>query len=308
MTLSQLRVFCAVVEQGSFRAAARSLDIAQSALTHAIQSLEAELAVPLLTRSHLGISLTPFGEKLLARASSILKDCERIDQDMRELEGEPTGRIALGLTSEPLAELLVPTLKRFSASYPRVLVHLSNGSSQMLIERIRDGRLDFALCPLAPELDDVVDLHIDRLYRSSPAVLARAGHPKANATSIAELADSEWVGFKREGVVGIAANRLVGMFAANGLGMPKIVVTAETLLESLFLVCETDYLTMDPGVLADFKLFSGSLVRVPIRETFQPRDICLIRRSNSPLTSISQELASMMVSYARLTRGMARNS
>ncbi|SIO60577.1 LysR family transcriptional regulator [Paraburkholderia phenazinium] len=306
MTLSQLRVFCAVVEQGSFRAASRSLDIAQSALTHAIQSLEAELAVPLLTRSHLGISLTPFGEKLLARASSILKDCERIDQDMRELEGEPTGRIALGLTSEPLAELLVPVLKRFMSSFPRVLVHLSNGSAQTLIERIRDGRLDFALCPLAPELDDV-DLHIDRLYRSSPAILARAGHPRAHATSIAELADSEWVGFKREGVVGIAANRLVGMFATHGLGMPKIVITAETLLESLFLVCETDYLTMDPGVLADFKLFSGSLVRVPIRETFQPRDVSLIRRSNSPLTSIAQELASMLVSYARLTRGVARN-
>ncbi|WP_144156449.1 LysR family transcriptional regulator [Paraburkholderia sp. BCC1885] len=306
MTLSQLRVFCAVVEQGSFRAASRSLDIAQSALTHAIQSLEAELAVPLLTRSHLGISLTPFGEKLLARASSILKDCERIDQDMRELEGEPTGRIALGLTSEPMAELLVPVLKRFIEAFPRVLVHLSNGSAQMLIERIRDGRLDFALCPLAPELDDV-DLHIDRLYRSAPAILARAGHPKAHATSITELADSEWVGFKREGVVGIAANRLVGMFAANGLGMPKIVITAETLLESLFLVCETDYLTMDPGVLADFKLFSGSLVRVPIRETFQPRDICLIRRANSPLTSIAQELSSMLVSYARLKHGVTRS-
>lgn len=306
MTLSQLRVFCAVVEQGSFRAASRSLDIAQSALTHAIQSLEAELAVPLLTRSHLGISLTPFGEKLLARASSILKDCERIDQDMRELEGEPTGRIALGVTSEPMAELLVPVVTRFISTFPRVLVHLSSGSAQMLIERIRDGRLDFALCPLAPELDDV-DLHIDRLYRSAPAILARAGHPKAHATSITELVDSEWVGFKREGVVGIAANRLVGMFAANGLGMPKIVITAETLLESLFLVCETDYLTMDPGVLADFKLFSGSLVKVPIRETFQPRDICLIRRSNSPLTSIAQELSSMLVSYARLKHGMARS-
>jgi hypothetical protein len=98
------------------------------------------------------------------------------------------------------------------------------------------------------------------------------------------------------------------MFAANGLGMPKIVITAETLLESLFLVCETDYLTMDPGVLADYKLFSGSLIRVPIRETFQPRDISLIRRSNSPLTGIAHELSSMLVSYARLKRGVSRNS
>lgn len=306
MTLIQLKAFCAIVEQGSFRAASRSLDIAQSALTHAIQSLEAELAVTLLTRSHQGISLTPFGEKLLARASSILKDCELIDQDMRGLEGEPSGRIALGVTSEPLAELLVPVLKRFIEKFPCVIVHLSSGSSQTLIERVRDGRLDFVLCQLAPESDDV-ELHIDRLYRSATAILARTGHPQAYATSIAELVDSEWVGSKRDGVVGNGPSRLESLFDANGLGMPKIVVIAETLLESLFLVCETDYLTWDPGVLADLKLFSGSLVRVPIRETFQPRDICLVRRSNSPLTSIAHEMSSMLISYARLKHGVARS-
>ncbi|HXZ08902.1 MAG TPA: LysR substrate-binding domain-containing protein [Paraburkholderia sp.] len=301
--MSQLRAFCAVVEQGSFRAAARSLGIAQSALTHAIQSLEAELSVSLLTRSHLGISLTPFGEKLLVRATAILKDCERIDQDMRETEGVPAGRITLGVTSEPLAELLMPVLKRFMAEYPKVLVHVSSGSSQMLVERIRDGRLDFALCPLSPHIVDA-DMEIDRLYRSSPAVLARAGHPKANATSIDEIADCEWVGFKREGIVGFATNRLVSMFAERGLGVPKIVITAETLLESLYFVSETDYLTMDPGVLADLKLFSGSLIRIPIRETFSPRDVCLIRRSAAPLTISAQRLASMLASYARLRRGV----
>jgi len=303
MTLGQLRAFCTVVEQGSFRAAARSLGIAQSALTHAIQSLEAELSVSLLTRSHLGISLTSFGEMLLMRATAILKNCERIGQDIREVEGMPSGRIALGVTSEPLADLLMPVLKRFMADYPNVLVHISSGPSLMLLERIRDGRLDFALCPLSPDIDDA-DLEIDRLYRSSPAVIARAGHPKANATSIDELADCEWIGFKREGITGFAANRLVGIFSERGLGVPKIVITAETLLESLYFVSETDYLTMDPGVLVDFKLFSGSLIRIPVRETFSPGDICLTRRSASPLTTSAQLLASMLASYARLRRGV----
>jgi LysR family transcriptional regulator of abg operon len=303
MTLSQLRVFRAVVEQGSFRAAARSLGIAQSALTHAIQSLEGELAVPLLTRSHLGIGLTQFGEKLLVRATSILKDCERIDQDMRQLEGEPIGQIALGVTAEPMAELLQPVLERFMKIFPRVLVHVSNGSSQMLIEKIRDGRLDFVLCPLAPQVVDV-DLNIDRLYRSTAAIIARAGHPMAHASSITELADCEWVGIKHEGIVGGAADRLVSMFGAQGLGSPKIAITAETLLESLYFVRATDYLTMEPRVLVDFKLFSGSLITIPIRETFNPRDVCLIRRSTSPLTFVAQELSSMLVSYSRLKHGM----
>jgi LysR family transcriptional regulator of abg operon len=305
MTLSQLRVFCTVVEQGSVRAAARTLDIAQSALTHAIQSLEAELAVPLLIRSHFGISVTPFGAKLLIRATAILKDCERIDQDMRQLEGEPTGRIALGVTCEPLAELLPPVLKRFMSMFPRVLVHVSGGSSQMQIEKIRDGRLDFAVCPLAPQVVDA-DLNIVRLYRSTPAIIARAGHPKEHATSIAELADCEWVGIRSEGIVGGAANRLVSMFTAHGLGVPKIAITGETQFEELHLVCTTDYLAMAPRVVVDFPMFSNALVSIPIREAFNPRDVCLIRRSASPLTFIAQELSSMLMSYSRLQHGMGR--
>lgn len=303
MTLTQLKAFCMVVERGSFRAASRSLGISQSALTHAIQSLESELSVSLLTRSHLGISLTLFGEKLLMRATSVVKDCERINQEMRETEGAPSGCITLGVTSEPMSELLMPVLKRFMSEYPNVRVHVSSGSSQMFMERIRDGRLDFALCPLSPQIVDV-DIEIDRLYRSSPAVLARKGHPKAQATSIDELADCEWVGFRREGIAGFATNRLVTMFTERKLGIPKIVITSESLLESLYFVSETDYLTMDPGVLADLRLFSGSLIRIPIGESFSPRDICLIRRSGPPLTTSAQLLSSMLVSYARLRRGV----
>jgi LysR family transcriptional regulator of abg operon len=304
MTLSQLRVFCTVVEQGSVRAAARSLDISQSALTHAIQSLETELAVSLLIRSHFGVSVTPFGEVLLKRATAIIKDCERIDQDIRQLEGEPVGRIALGVTCEPLAEMLPQVLKCFMAMFPRVLVHVSGGSSQTLIEKIRDGRLDFAICPLAPQVMDA-DLNIERLYRSTPSIISRAGHPREKATSIAELVDCEWVGIRYEGTVGGAANRLTSLFVSRGLGTPKIAITGETLIEVLHLVCSTDYLTMEPHVLVDLPLFSGSLVSVPIRETFNPRDVCLIRRSASPLTFVAQELSGMLVSYSRLQRSVA---
>lgn len=92
MTLIQLRVFCAVVEQGSFRAAARALDIGQSTLTQAIQSLEAELGVTLLNRSHQGISVTSLGETFLIRANAIIRDCERAMQDMQQSSGNPKDR------------------------------------------------------------------------------------------------------------------------------------------------------------------------------------------------------------------------
>ncbi|VVE41020.1 LysR substrate-binding domain-containing protein [Pandoraea anhela] len=308
MTLVQLRVFCAVVEQGSFRAAARTLDIAQSTLTQAIQGLEGELGVTLLNRSHQGISLTPVGERFLVRANAILRDCELASQDVMQSRGEEEGNITLGVTSEPLAELLLPVVKRFVERFPRVRVHVTSGYTKMLIERIRDGRLDFVLAPLAPQVSDV-DLSIERLYRSVPSVIARKGHPKAHVTSIRDLVDCEWVSIRPAGIVGGAENRLISLFNTENLGAPKIVLTAESLLETLHIVCESDYLTIEPRVLSELTLFSGALTSIPIREAFDPRDVCLVARRSAPFTLATQELVSMLVSYSRLVHGpAARNT
>ncbi|CAN7735888.1 LysR substrate-binding domain-containing protein [Caballeronia sp. LjRoot34] len=301
MTLSQLRAFCAVVDQGSFRAAARALDVAQSALTRAIQTLEAEFAVPLVNRTPRGISLTPFGEQLRGRARSILADCDRVGHDMRLLQGEPSGNIAVGLTAEPLSELLSPVLTRFAARFPRVSVHVSSGSTQTLIHKVRDGQLDFALCPIAPHVTDI-DLSIERLYQSVPAIIARRAHPKARATSIRELADCKWVGFRTDGITGGSANRLFSVFATLDLTPPKITITADSLLESLHLVLSTDYLMLGPKVLTEQDLFAGSVTAVPVRERFSQRDVCFVRRHASSPTLVAQELAGMLVSYSRMQR------
>jgi hypothetical protein len=50
------------------------------------------------------------------------------------------------------------------------------------------------------------------------------------------------------------------------------------LLETLHIVCESDYLTIEPRVLVELKLFSNSIVNIPIHEAFDPRDVCLISR------------------------------
>lgn len=301
MTLIQLRVFCAVVEQGSFRAAARAFDMAQSTLTQAIQSLEVELGVTLLNRSHQGISVTEPGERFLVKANAIIRDCERATQDMQQQSDEPEGQIALGVTSEPLAEFIMPILKRFIARFPKVRVHVSSGYSKMLIEKIRDGRLDFALCPLAPQVSDA-DLRIERLYRSEAGVIARKGHPLAHATSIRELVECDWVSLQPTGVVGGVENRLISLFKAEALGPPRIVTTAESLLETLHIVSETDCLTIEPRMLADFTLFSPSLITIPIREAFDPRDVCLINRRASPLTTVAQEFVDMLIPFSLAPR------
>jgi DNA-binding transcriptional LysR family regulator len=155
------------------------------------------------------------------------------------------------------------------------------------------------MCPLTPNVCDI-DLHIERLYQSKASVIARKGHPLANARSVHDLVDCQWVSVRPAGVAGSTEKHLLELFRAQGLPPPKIAITTESLLEILQIICETDYLTIEPGILADTKLFSSALVCIEIGEPLESREVCLISRRVSPFTQMTQELTSMLISYSRL--------
>ncbi|CAI8862782.1 LysR family transcriptional regulator, regulator of abg operon [Pseudomonas sp. IT-P44] len=299
MKLIQLRAFCSVVDMGSFRSAARTLEAAQSTLTESIQSLERELGAILLVRSNQGISLTLAGKVFLTRARSIILDCDRAVQDVRQCNGAPEGQIALGVTTEPLAACLMPVFNSFTRRFPNVQLHVAGGQTKKLIEMIRAGRLDFVMCPLSADVCDI-DLQIERLYRSKASVIARKGHPLAEARSVRDLADCQWISVRPAGIAGSAEKQLIELFKAQGLPPPKIAITTESLLEMLHIISETDYLTIEPGMLAGMKLFSSSLTSISIREPLESCEVCLISRRVSPFTQVTQELTSMLISYSRL--------
>jgi DNA-binding transcriptional LysR family regulator len=155
------------------------------------------------------------------------------------------------------------------------------------------------MCPLSPNVCDI-DLQIERLYSSKSSVIARKGHPLAGARSVHDLADCQWISVRPAGVVGSAENHLVELFRAQGLPPPKIAITTESLLEILHIISETDYLTIEPGMLPGMKLFSSSLISISIREPLESNEVCLVSRRVSPFTQVTQELTSMLISYSRL--------
>ena len=192
LTISQLRAFTAVAEHGSIRAASRALGIAQSGITQQLQNLESMLGATLFTRTNRGIALTALGQRLLQRAGAILGECERAEQEVQQLRGDYAGEVTFGMTTEPLIDAFAPVLMEFRARFERVAVHLRTGTSRMMISWIREGRLDFAVA-LVSKHTDTADLSVTPLYPSDPVIVCRRGHPKAGATSLAELVDCTWV-------------------------------------------------------------------------------------------------------------------
>ncbi len=126
LSLDQLRVFVAVVETGSFSAAARTLNRAQSAVTYAIQKLEGQVGTAVFDRSAYRPTLSRAGRLLLPQARRIVDDVGRfraIAQNMtRGMEAEVRLLMA---PSIPLG-LLTPALSAFRDAFPMVQLRITS--------------------------------------------------------------------------------------------------------------------------------------------------------------------------------------
>ncbi len=298
LTLMQLRVLSAVAGQGSVRSAARQLDMAQSGVTQQLQKLEQVVGGALFDRTNRGVTLTMLGERLLARAGTILGECTRAEHEMRQLQGDVSGMVSFGIATEPLIRTLPAVLNDFHTRFPRVETHLMGGTSRKMISWVRKGSLDFAVA-LISDSTDTTDLSVTALYPSVPAIICRKGHPLRNAQSIAALAGCSWIGTRPPDLSESQASRLIDLFAKNGLGRPNVVATTEAVFDTLHLVAQTDYLSLEPLLVTQHPFFERALTHIAIQEAIAGSEICLVHRAAVPLTPAAQQMYAMLASHSR---------
>jgi LysR family nitrogen assimilation transcriptional regulator len=145
MDFRRLRYFMQIVEAGSISRASRSLNVAQPALTKAIQWLEGEFETPLLHRSTHGIATTEGGQRLYEHCQIIFKQLERARLDVRKSVERPSGHVTVGMPYSIVKVLTVALLEATTRVYPEVQVEISQDQSHLLSDRIRSGQLDFAV-------------------------------------------------------------------------------------------------------------------------------------------------------------------
>jgi len=153
MDLQQLQSFVAVAEQASFTRAAQVLGVAQPALSRHIRSLEVELRQTLLTRNGRGAVTTDAGKLLLEHARGILHQVARAHEDLDQLRGGMSGRVALGLPPSVARVLTVPLTRAFRAELPQAQLSIREGLSADLAESLLNGRLDIAVLYNAQAID-----------------------------------------------------------------------------------------------------------------------------------------------------------
>lgn len=193
LTLDQLRVFAAVADTGSFRAAARRLSRVQSAVSHAIANMEAQLGVPLFDRGGHRPVMTPQGHALLTNARDILL---RVDALRARAQGLGEGvELALSLAVDTLfpIEHAGAALVRMRAAYPSVAIRVSVLPLGGPVEALLDGTHTLGI--LAGEHFRHPRIAVQALGAVQMVAVVGATHPLARlartgaALSEADLAD-----------------------------------------------------------------------------------------------------------------------
>lgn len=170
-----LRTFVAVVDAGSYSAAAAALHMTQPAVSQQIRALEEQLGdVRLFRRVGKRMMPTHVGEELLATARDLVQLAERAEQNILAMKGQIGGRVAVGCTPSSGERLLPRLLAGYHTQYPAVALELALAPADELLDAL--GERNLALV-LLEEHQRRRGLELTMLGGEQLALLAPTGHP-----------------------------------------------------------------------------------------------------------------------------------
>ncbi|MFE3504102.1 LysR family transcriptional regulator [Kitasatospora sp. NPDC059160] len=175
MEMHQLRYFAAVVDEGSFTAAAARLHVSQSGVSTQVAKLEKELGQTLLDRSGRRVHLTPVGEAILPLAKNALATLDAIQHTAAEFADAVRGRVRLGMIMGCSIPPFLDTVADLGRTHPGIELSLHEGHSDLLQSRVLAGALDLALIGYAGEV--APGLEVGVVVDDPIAAVVPVGHP-----------------------------------------------------------------------------------------------------------------------------------
>ncbi|MBD8635523.1 LysR substrate-binding domain-containing protein [Stenotrophomonas sp. CFBP 13725] len=176
MNLRDLKYLVALAEHRHFGKAAAACFVSQPTLSTQIRKLEDELGVSLVERAPRKVMLTPAGHDAAARARVIVAEVEQMKEAARRSRDPEAGAVRLGIFPTLGPYLLPHVIPRIRERFPQLELLLVEEKSDVLLARLREGKLDAALLAL-PVLDD--QLHTEFLFEEPFLLAVSAQHPLA---------------------------------------------------------------------------------------------------------------------------------
>jgi DNA-binding transcriptional LysR family regulator len=222
MEIHQLKTFVAVAREGTITRASEVLHLSQPAVSAHIKTIEDALGLSLFSRTPKGMSLTPDGERLLAKAEHTIAAHQALLDEASRTTGRVAGKLRLGAGTSTSHEAVGKLLTELAARHPEVEVVLEHRTSSEILAGLRHGALDAAFYNEGGEPDG--ELTVTRVGEITIDVVAPRGSVgDPSRVPWAELAEMPWVFPSRSTCCGRSAERL---FEARGF-RPRRVISVD---------------------------------------------------------------------------------
>lgn len=182
MELHQVRYVLAVVDTGSFTAAAEAVHVSQSGVSAQVQKLERELGVALFDRSARRATLTDDGERLLPVLRAALEAIGEISATAADLRGLLLGSLRVGTVFGLTWPAFYDALAEIAAAHPGLELRLREDTSSRLSHAVRRGELDIALVAWAERPPD--GLEAFAIFDDPLVAVVSPSHPWAARRAI----------------------------------------------------------------------------------------------------------------------------
>lgn len=277
MDFRALEMFLAVADNSSFTLAGRQLHVSQSAISRKVGLLEDELGQPLFKRVGKRIYLTEAGNRMLPHSRRVFQVLREAALEISELGALRRGLLRVGSGMTACMYVLPPVLEQLKMRYPDIDVSVVTGTTEVLLEQLRSGRIDLGLLTLpvnASGLESVPVATEELVVVASPKY---PGLSRRRFISVSEIARSRLILHDR----GASLRSLLDRFFEKVGITPQIVMEAETVATikplvqinlgiSILPLCSVEA-EARRGELAYFRIRGHKLTR-PIGAVFQRSD------------------------------------
>src|ERR1700757_5054665 len=282
--LADLSLFRHVVEAGSITHGAERAHLALAAPSTRIRAMEDVLGVALLTRSRQGVTPTQAGRTLLAHARTILRQAERLHEDLGAYGGGLAGQIRVLSNTNALTEFLPEALSSFLAAHPNVSVDLEERLSDEIVGMIAEGVADLGI---VAGTVDVSALETYPFRKDRFVLVVAREHPLAKRTKLAfaDVLDHDFVGLDRAS----ALQRFLADKAAH-IGQP---LRLRVQLRSFDAVCRLVECNVGIGIVPETTARRAarttSIAAVALADPWAARELTICVRNLSDLPSYARD-------------------
>jgi LysR family transcriptional regulator, transcriptional activator of the cysJI operon len=291
MQIETLKIFCDLVETGSFSQAAERNFVTQSAVSQQVRGLEEKFKRRLLerVRGRREVRLTDAGQSFYEESRSVIAAYEGLQERMRSLHGGVSGTIRVATVYSIGLHELPPLVRRFMALYPQAKIDLEYSRTTRIVRDCLSGAIELGIVAYPEKRRglNITPLPGDRLVLICPPA-----HPFAKRKRIraAELAGQDFVLFERDIPTRRATDRI---FRAHNVTVHRVAEFDN--IETIKRAVEVGFglgIVPRPSILDEQR--SGQLAVVQLAEPEWTRTVGIIHRSDRTLSSAARKFIELL--------------